>query len=201
MDEPVLSSQTAAAGADPAAPLEAIVLEEPPVRVPRAQPAPAGSPAARPIVREKTYVVPKRFGVSAILAMMTAMGFLFGFLRFLEAPPVVFLFLGTMVLVIAIVQMFCGQVPRLASIAAGAALSPLFVTIGFAYSEERYLGEVICVVLGSIFWGALGGYLTGTCAAGIFLVMDKIDPYLPGGRSRAASHANPPAGPQLGTKR
>ena len=30
--------------------------------------------------------------------------------------------------------------------------------------------------------GAFLGYLTGTCAAGIFLVMDALEPYLQGRR-------------------
>lgn len=202
MDEPVPSSPPASSAADRGAPLQAIVLAEPPVRrapVAAAAPAPpiAVVPTATwPGLGEKTYVVPKRFGVSAILAMMTGMGLLFGYLRLLEMPPAVFLFLGTMVLVISIVQMFCGHVPRLASIAAGAVLSPLFVVASFPYREDRYIGEMLCVTLGSVFWGALGGYLTGTCAAGVFLVMEKIDPYLPGGRSRAASQAHAGAQPQ-----
>jgi hypothetical protein len=205
MNERIPLSPPAPSAADPGAPVEAIVLDEPPVRRP-----PGAGPASpmRAIPRAvapksnsppgKTYVVPKRFGVSGILAMITAMGFLFGFLRFLQVPPVVFLFLGTMVLVISIVQMFCGQVPRLASVVAGAVLSPLFAAAALAFSEQPHLGQLICVIWGSVFWGALGGYLTGTCAAGVFLVMEKIDPYLPGGRSRAAGQSNCVAQPQQG---
>ena len=193
MDEPPPASPHASTDVDGDLPLAAILLKDPT----RAGMRPGSAAAAAidnvavspdtPFTPGRTYVVPKRFGISAILAMITALAFLFGFLRLLEVPPVAFLFFGTMVLVISIVQMFCGRVPRLASIVAGAVLSPLFIGASlWSFGESGHLAEVICVMWGSVFWGAIGGYLTGTCAAGIFLVMEKIDPYLPGGHSRAA---------------
>ncbi|HZL87186.1 MAG TPA: hypothetical protein VFB96_02320 [Pirellulaceae bacterium] len=183
-----------AAGANVDGPLEAIVLEDPPVRVlspldPAQQPlvGPALAPqwysaAALPT---KPYVVPSRFGVSGILALMTGMALLFGFLRFLEAPPVAFLFLGTMALAICIGQMVWGNVPRLASVAVGAVLWPMFMSAAALY-EGAPVEALFCTIIGGALFGAFMGYITGTCAAGTFLIMEKIDPYLPGGRSRAS---------------
>src|SRR5438105_2998329 len=40
------------------------------------------------------YMVPKRFGMSAILGIMTALAVLFGSFHLLNAPPPVYLFFG-----------------------------------------------------------------------------------------------------------
>lgn len=131
--------------------------------------------------KEKVYSVPKRFGLSAILAMMTAIAFLFGALRRLDAPPMVYLFLGTLVMVICLVQMFFGAVPRQASVIAGAVLLPLF-SFGMAFTTNGAdSAEAVCSIIGGIPIGAFVGYLVGACAAGVFLLMDKLEPYLPGG--------------------
>ncbi len=137
------------------------------------------SPMGR--AKEKVYSVPKRFGLSAILAMMTAIAFLFGALRRLDAPPMVYLFLGTLVMVICLVQMFFGEVPRQASVIASAALLPLF-SFGMAFTTNGAdPAEAVCSIIGGIPIGAFVGYLVGACAAGVFLLMDKLEPYLPGG--------------------
>lgn len=172
-------------------PLEAIVVDQPPVRIAypyapggRSDLAVAAEIAARwqpPRRPEKTYVVPQRFGVGALLAIMTGMAGLFAFLRFLEAWPLVYLFFGTMALTICVVQMFWGDVPRLASVIAGMVWSVLFA-VGAALYAALYEGEslwgVPIVAAFSAAFGAFGGYLMGTCAAGVFLVMEKVDPFL-----------------------
>src|SRR5687767_13546144 len=73
------------------------------------------------------YVVPQRFGMSAIIGIMTALAFLFGALRVVDADPVVYLFFGLQAVVICLVQMFNGRAPRLASSITGTILAPLFV--------------------------------------------------------------------------
>src|SRR5688572_22961273 len=78
------------------------------------------------------YVVPQRFGLSAILGIMTALALLFGIMRWLEADPGWYLFLGAQSIVICLVQMFHGRTPRFASAVAGAILAPLFV-LGWAW--------------------------------------------------------------------
>ena len=127
------------------------------------------------------YVVPQRFGMSAILGITTALSMLFGGLRLLNAPSVVYLFFGLLTMVICLVQMFFGEVPRMASTIAGAVLLPLFVVSGATLFDDADAGAVICSFIVSVPFGALLGYITGTCAAGVFLVMEMLEPYLPGG--------------------
>ncbi len=133
------------------------------------------------------YRVPQRFGMSAILGIMTALALLFGGFRILEAEPVVYLFFGVQSLVICIAQMFNTKMPRAASVMAGAIMAPLFTVrlieaagIPVPYSLAERIVLTICVAPISVPIGAFLGYLTGTCAAGIFLVMDYLEPYLQG---------------------
>ncbi|HEY2410895.1 MAG TPA: hypothetical protein VGI40_01555 [Pirellulaceae bacterium] len=133
------------------------------------------------------YMVPKRFGMSAILGIMTALAILFGAFRLLNAPPPVYLFFGLQTLVICFAQMFNGKTPRLASSVAGAILVPLFIIPLIAgdrrLDQEEFLMVTACVFIFGVPIGAFLGYLTGTCAAGIFLVMDYLEPFLQGQRA------------------
>jgi hypothetical protein len=141
------------------------------------------------------YKVPQRFGMAAILGIMTALAILFGGFRLMNAEPVVYLFFGVQSLVICLVQMFNGKAPRAASVVAGAILAPLFAPRLFAtdvgmWGPWRPVITAVLVVLG-VPVGAFLGYLTGTCAAGIFLVMDYLEPYLQGNSSVSLSRARP----------
>lgn len=123
-----------------------------------------------------TYRVPERFGLAAILALMTLMSVLFGMLRWLEAPAPVFIVLSLLVLVISLVQMRWGWVPREGSMAAGAAVLTLSVFVGALVegglmSLSWLIVASPCLAVG----GALLGYLTGTVLAGIFLILDRLD--------------------------
>ena len=80
-----------------------------------------------PLPKEKVYSVPKRFGLSALLALITALACLFGGLRRLDTPPVIYLFLGTAVMAICVDQMFYNAEQRRASMIAGAILMPIFL--------------------------------------------------------------------------
>jgi hypothetical protein len=90
--------------------------------------------------------------------------------------------------------MFYGQTPRLASIIAGALILPLF-TLAAAVFSDRPSPAIVCAILGFVPLGALLGYLTGTCAAGVFLVMDFLEPYLQGQAPLVASQSSSPARP------
>ncbi len=142
------------------------------------------------------YVVPQRFGLSAILGIMTALALLFGIMRWLGADPGWYLFFGAQSVVICLVQMFHGRTPRSASAVAGAILAPLFV-LGWAWFSESSAepAAVLCLMVGSVPCGGFVGYLNGTCAAGVFLVMDKLEPYLQGQRPAAGAAATLPAVP------
>jgi hypothetical protein len=141
------------------------------------------------IQRPPDYVVPKTFGMSAILGIMTALALLFAGLRRLNAPPELYFFLSGLAIAICIAQMAYGGAPRLASVVAGALILPLVMVISVALSGD-WRRTVFCIFLAVplIPCGALLGYLTGTCAAGIFLVMNYLEPYLQG---QAISHSKP----------
>lgn len=136
--------------------------------------------------RKADYVVPQRFGMSAILGIMTALGVLFGGLRLMDAAPVVYLFFGLQAIIICIAQMFQGHSPRAASALAGAILLPLFLFVSAAYFSRDPGGNVlagaICFAVVGVPFGAFLGYLTGTCAAGVFLLMDALERYIKGQR-------------------
>ena len=130
------------------------------------------------------YFVPQRFGMSAILGIMTALALLFGGLKLLDAHEVVYLFFGLQAIVICVAQMFSGNSPRFASAAAGAVLAPLFSLELLEAADirlhvrgwERVIVAVILAVP-AVPMGAFLGYLTGTCAAGVFLVMESLERY------------------------
>jgi hypothetical protein len=144
--------------------------------------------------REPDYVVPKRFGLSAILGIMTVVAMLFGGLHWMRAWPVFYLFFGVLVIAICLVQMFSGRAPRLASTIAGTIFLPGFVFVSLLFNPHIDSGdwlEVTVVLTSCLPAGALVGYLTGTCAAGIFLVMDALEPYLQGRRPLAVPATSP----------
>lgn len=132
--------------------------------------------------RGAQYVVPKRFGLSAILGITTALSLLFGLLRFNNAAPPVYLYFGLLTAICCLLQMHFGDVPRLASLLSGAILLPLFLIVGASVREGGPAGlEMACLIVGSLPIGAGLGYITGTCAAGVFLVMDALEVRFPGG--------------------
>jgi hypothetical protein len=143
----------------------------------------------------RTYVVPQRFGMSAMLGIMTALAVLFGILQRLDAHPYTYLFLGVLSLVICIVQMCFGGVPRVASVAAGTVVFALFVISIPLVTPRVPIGAVACLFVLSLPIGGLLGYLTGTCAAGIFLIMDQLERYLRGRREAALASAAPEGTP------
>ena len=145
-----------------------------------------------------TYAVPQRFGMAGILAITTFMAILFGVLRYMGGHPVAYVFFGVLALVTCLVQMRYGSVPRMASVAVGAIFLPVCV-VGFVLLastfDRRFQGNewsvLICSLPFSIPLGALCGYLCGACTAGIFLLMDLIEPYLPGGGVSGPKYARP----------
>jgi len=126
------------------------------------------------------YAVPRQFGMSAILGIMTALALLFGVFQMYSAHPVFYLFFGVQVLVICLAQMIYGKAPRFASVASGALLLPLFVIGWISFWDRRGANGALCVLLISVPVGAFFGYLTGTMAAGIFLLMDAAERFLTG---------------------
>jgi len=132
--------------------------------------------------RPAEFMVPKTFGMSAILGIMTALAFVFGALKWLDAYPVFYFFFAVEALAICLAQMLYGQAPRLASIVMGAVILPAFtiVAVLFAPVRPHDMPGIGCLVIAFVPCGAVLGYLTGTCAAGTFLVMEYLEPYLQG---------------------
>jgi len=133
------------------------------------------------------FVVPKTFGMSAILGIMTALALVFACLRWLNAEPVFYFFFSVEALTICLAQMFNAKAPRLASIAAGAISLPVFILLAAVFTQRWVDPGIVCLAIVLAPFGAVLGYLTGTCAAGIFLVMDYLEPYLQGEAFSASS--------------
>ena len=114
--------------------------------------------------------------------MITALACLFGALKRVDTPPAVYLFLGMQVMTICVAQMFYNAEPRRASMIAGAILMPIFVAGAAFFIPSNDFEGALCMIVPSILFGAFAGYLVGTCVAGIFLLMDKLEPFLPGGK-------------------
>ncbi|MDX1947553.1 MAG: hypothetical protein SFU86_19295 [Pirellulaceae bacterium] len=176
-------------------PIDAQVIEPPPIAwhpsYPYGSPPfpPAGSPfgphrLTQPQdwlgiqVQKPEYVVPQRFGMSAIWGIMTLLCLVYGGMHWLDAWPVFYLFIAVQVLLVCGVQMVSGEAPRLASAISGAVLAPLFAFVSALFAPGEVVGELLCLLIPLALFGALVGYLTGTCAAGVFLIMDKLEPWL-----------------------
>jgi hypothetical protein len=140
-------------------------------------------------------MVPRRFGMSGILGMMTALALLFGLLRHLDAHPATYLFFGLLGLVTGIAQMLNNARPRVASVVAGAILVPLF--FGVVSLREPFGPQFVALVCLMPFWCAFGaflGYAMGTLAAGVFLLMDRLEQWWTDRRGvRPAGEAAAPA--------
>lgn len=139
----------------------------------------AATPASE---RHGAYAVPRRFGISAILALTTLYACVFAILKGYEALPVYYLFFGTLGVTTCLAQMYFGRVPRISSVVAGAILLPFWVFISAIYFEpptrfvmflSAYVVEnVLSVTPFLIVGGAIIGYLAGAVMAGFFLLLD-----------------------------
>jgi len=84
------------------------------------------------------------------------------------------------------VQIVFARFPRRASALTGAVLLPFWTAIWYYnYLPQVPLNWLIAVAAIVALFGALLGYLIGGLAAGFFLVMDLIEPYLPGSKGHA----------------
>lgn len=184
--------------------LDAIVVEEPavPGMFPPGQPAlrpSAGATPDGPLVGELAamwanwleaqpaqYMVPQRFGMSGILGMMTALALLFALLRQLDAHPMVYLFFGLLGPVIGIAQMLNNARPRVASVVAGTILVPLLLGTGLVWDPaDPSALAILCAMFFAAPLGAFLGYVVGTLAASVFLLMDKLERWWTGRRQAA----------------
>jgi protein-S-isoprenylcysteine O-methyltransferase Ste14 len=129
------------------------------------------------------YSVPTRFGMSAILALVTMFAVIFGCINLLQTwitevrlSPMLHLFFGVELLTIWICQMRFHQSPRRVSMLVGAILLPVFAS--FSLDLRSTVGTVVMIVL--FFLGGIIGYCLGALAAGLFMVLDWLKPYSAG---------------------
>ncbi len=194
---PVADSRLAASALDE--PVEAVVYDVHPAFPMRPDDLCRATPLFGLQTEPAKYKVPQRFGMSAILGIMTALALLFGGFHLASAEPVVYLFFGLQTLVICVAQMFNAKSPRAASVIAGGIMAPIFTlrlvaAAGFPipYSLAAQIVVTFFLIPFSAPVGAFLGYLTGTCAAGIFLLMDYFEPYLQGYSLASQSPARGP---------
>lgn len=152
---------------------------------------PAGYPHWHPPAAAPVFHVPTRFSISAILGITTALAILFGILRGTGAPVVSFWFFSLLSLVICVVQMRFGEVPRQGSIMAGAVLLPLFVLVGMYLENVAFPVAYLMAAIACTPAGAFLGYVTGTCLGGIFLLMDLFEKFWTRSVSRPPSKTAP----------
>ena len=140
-------------------------------------------------VPQKEYTVPKRFGMTAILGLLTTLAIIFGALNYARAPAVVYLFIGSEIVGICLAQIFLGAAARSGSSLTGAILLPFWAYI--MLHIPRFDPLVHLAILASMLaLGALIGYCIGALAAGFFLAMDLIESLI---TSEASSDATLPA--------
>jgi hypothetical protein len=139
----------------------------------------------------RTYTVPRRFGMGAIMAWVTISAIVLAVLPRLNTPTIVYLFFATLVVSVSLGQMFASHAPRLISVIAGAICLPAVWFAQAWWSEElarRYHIEIWTWqfwerwefwYLLQVFWqlaimGAIAGYFAGTLAASVFLFSDMF---------------------------
>ena len=126
-------------------------------------------------VKKARYQVPTRFGLTAIMGLLTVLAIIFGSLRAFDAPPAVYLFVGSEIVAICLAQILCGSAPRGISALTGAILLPLWV---FLTMKTPAIPLTLDLMFRLVAFGGLMGYCIGALAAGFFLMMDLIEPWL-----------------------
>lgn len=124
---------------------------------------------------EKTlYSVPRRFDIATLLVVSLAYSILFSFLKVLGAPWPVFLFFGSLTVVIGVAQALFpyGNEPRWASMIAGCVYLGVWTIATAVVMQDVTAG--MCGTVGSFLFGPPLGYLTGAIEAGVFLLADKV---------------------------
>ena len=123
--------------------------------------------------------VPRRFGMTALFAIMTLYAIVFAVMQSLDAHPMVFTIIAVLLTGVGAGQtlLFGGKFPRVASVCAGAMLFPLEIIAAliYLYISSHFVvppAAIIAAVVFSVPAGALLGYLAGGLAGGVFLLLD-----------------------------
>jgi protein-S-isoprenylcysteine O-methyltransferase Ste14 len=132
----------------------------------------------------REYTVPKRFGMAAIVALVTVLAIAFGALKYWDAHPAIYLFVSSEIVAVCLAQIIFGNTPRGACALTGATLLPFWLLL--TSSRPTWLGMelyVLVIVLVFLFGGLLG-YCLGALAAGFFLVTDLLETWFEQRRAR-----------------
>jgi hypothetical protein len=151
--------------------------------------------------------VPRRFGIGVLMLLVTLSAVLFSILQTVGAGPEVFAVISSMVVAVAIGQVFLfgGRYPRAASIWVGICFAPLqaIALCLWAYLEpgsnwSPSILQLLAALLASAFIaipiGAGFGYLSGGLVGGVFLTLDALTRWQRS-RHNAAEAAAPPEAP------
>jgi hypothetical protein len=134
--------------------------------------------------------VPFQFGISTLLLITAMYAVLFGMLRALSFPPLVFAETAIFLTAIGLGQIFLfkGQRPRMVSIVIGTCLCLAFFflhrlfsnTLGQTVAVWEFNGgqTVVSFDLGNFLQGPIIGYVGGILIAGTFSVVNKLKNYL-----------------------
>lgn len=159
----------------------------------------------------RIYSAPRRFDLATILIVTAAFAIVLGGLGSFNVSPIVSGYVAAFIACVGTGQalLFGGRRPRLASVLTGMVaycLCMLSLPLASRQFERIGFGEVIMLVLmASVVYGGVLGYLAGVLVGGVFLVADVIRRRLlklPGGETagtepgRVTPHAtNVPSGP------
>jgi hypothetical protein len=123
----------------------------------------------------RTYTVPNRFGLRAILMATALFAVSFVLLQAVQASLRIVAPAMSFILLIGLAQMVFGKLPRSACAVVGALLFPISAWIDPMF-EGRMRTQSIAPI--DLFWlvtcGAVAGYVGGVILAGLFLIADQL---------------------------
>lgn len=133
----------------------------------------------------KVYGMKRRFSLATIAAMIVAASLLLALLKAVNAPPLTSALILGFIAVTAISQMllFGGRRPRLASMVSGAIFWPA-LTLALIFADAGRRGwqnrdDLVSVVFINAILGTIFGYGAGGTVAGVLLLMDLVESWLP----------------------
>ena len=119
------------------------------------------------------YSAPRRFDLATIFVVMAAYSLLFGALAGLDALPIVKIFVGGLLAIVAVAQAFFLNVysPRGVSIATAIPVYTSFVIWMWSAYPRSFPGWLVVLML---LVGPPLGYIAGVLVGGVFLVADLV---------------------------
>ena len=129
--------------------------------------------------------LPRRFGIGTMMILTAAFALLFGILKTLKAPPVVFAGISVYVAGVAACQvlLYKGKNPRKASFVGGMILFALIGVVAVIVVHlvdprifgGAFVGPLFAAGVEAVIFGGPLGYLVGCLIASIFLVRKEPD--------------------------